>query len=451
MSAGPARRATLATDLRAHAFAPPPGTLGGAPRIGAEIELLPVERATGRLAPIFGSGSTSSLSLLRNVGATRGWAERASDKGVPVFVLPDGGRVTFEPGGQIEYSTPPHPSASRVIERAQAFAAVLTEAADAREIDLLALGIDPTNPVDAVPLQLHAPRYDRMAAFFDTIGPAGARMMRQTASIQINLDPPGDAGASAWRLLNHLAPYLTAIFANSPLYAGQPTGHRSFRAHCWRSLDPGRTGLAGLAGDPIETYLDFALGARALLLGSDPSDYPVFGDRLARVGVDVSDWHVHLTTLFPEVRPRGHFEVRSVDALAPRWYAAPIALVTGLLYDPDSRRAAADIVARASAELLCTAGREGLSDPGIARAAIALFELALGACGRLGPAVLSGADRAVATEFFETYTRRGRCPGDDLAGDPGDDRTGDPTGDLAHDLAHDLARDLADEAGALRR
>jgi glutamate--cysteine ligase len=413
MSAPVARRAALASDLRAHAFALPAGTVSGAPRIGAELELLPVERATRRLAPIFGSAPGSSLALLREIGAPRGWAERASDKGVPVFVLPDGAGVTFEPGGQVEYSSPPHHSASVVIERMQSFAAVFTEAAERRELDVLAVGIDPVHTVDAAPLQLHAPRYERMAGFFATIGPAGARMMRQTASIQVNVDPPGGAAVSAWRLLNTLAPYLTAIFANSPRYGGRITGHRSFRAHCWRSLDPGRTGLVGLTGDPIDAYLEFALEARALLVGSGPSDYPVFGDWVERPDADESEWHVHLTTLFPEVRPRGRFEVRSIDALPPRWYAAPIALVAGLLYDRDGHRAAAEIAAGADAELLCRGGREGLRDPAIARPAVALFELALSACRRLGPAILSGADLASATDFFETYTRRGRSPADD--------------------------------------
>jgi glutamate--cysteine ligase len=401
-------------DLRAHAFAPPPGTLSGVPRIGAEVEFLPVERETRHLAPIFGSSRHSSQALLRAIGAARGWAEHTSEKGVPVFLLPDGGRATFEPGGQIEYSSPPDRSASVVLERMRSFAAVLSEAADARDIDVLTVGIDPVNPADAAPLQLHAPRYARMAAFFATIGPAGARMMRQTASIQINLDPPGGDATAAWRLLNQMAPYLTAMFANSSRYGGRPTGHCSFRAQCWRSLDPGRTGLVGLTGDPIEAYLDFALSARALLVESEPGDFPVFADWAERAGVDESEWQVHLTTLFPEVRPRGHFEVRSIDALPPRWYAAPLALLAGLLYDTDSRHAAVEVTAGANPDLLWTGGREGLRDPAIGRPATALFELALGACRRLGPAVVNAADLAVAAEFFETYTRRGRSPADDV-------------------------------------
>jgi Glutamate-cysteine ligase family 2(GCS2) len=57
-----------------------------------------------------------------------------------------------------------------------------------------------------------------------------------------------------------------------------------------------------------------------------------------------SDWNRHLTTLFPEVRPRGYLELRCFDALPLRWYGAPAALVSGILYDDDALRVALEIL-----------------------------------------------------------------------------------------------------------
>ena len=62
-------------------------------------------------------------------------------------------------------------------------------------------------------------------------------MMRQTAAFQVSLDFD-DEPRLRWRLLNAVAPYVTAIFANSPVYEGLATGHQSFRAQVWRRLDP---------------------------------------------------------------------------------------------------------------------------------------------------------------------------------------------------------------------
>ena len=55
----------------------------------------------------------ATLPFLRRHGARQGWTETRTPKGTPCFSLPDGGTITFEPGGQIEYSSPPCRSAER--------------------------------------------------------------------------------------------------------------------------------------------------------------------------------------------------------------------------------------------------------------------------------------------------------------------------------------------------
>ena len=55
--------------------------------------------------------------------------------------------------------------------------------------------------------------------------------------------------------------------------------------------------------------------------------------RLASDAADADDLAVHLTTLFPPVRPRGWFEVRYLDAQPWRWWPVPMAVLTALLDD----------------------------------------------------------------------------------------------------------------------
>jgi glutamate--cysteine ligase len=139
-----------------------------------------------------------------------------------------------------------------------------------------------------------------------------------------------------------------------------------------------------------------------------------FGEWLSRAKVTLGEWHDHLTTLFPEVRPRGHFELRSADAVAPQWYAAPLALAVGLTYEPRALRAAADLLGAPDLGLLDRAGRTGLRDPGLASTAIDLAQIALEGCAGLGPGYFHPSDLEQARAFFDQYTRRGRCPADDL-------------------------------------
>jgi glutamate--cysteine ligase len=145
-----------------------------------------------------------------------------------------------------------------------------------------------------------------MQAHFDSIGPAGRRMMRQTAGTQVCLDWwPGRAGLEQWRLLLLAGPFLAAAL------------NRSSRLATWLAVDPDRTGFDDrlLHGDdPVAAYADSAAGATRF----------------------VDD---HLSTLFPPVRPRGRYlEVRFLDAL-PDDRVAPVALsLAGLLYDDERRR-----------------------------------------------------------------------------------------------------------------
>jgi glutamate--cysteine ligase len=406
-------RAVLAADLEAHAFAAPASASLTPRRVGAEAEFIPVETSTWRRCPIEGDGACATLPLLRRFGSRQGWTETRTAKGTPCFVLPGGGTLTFEPGGQLEYSSPPCRSPSALLALLRSVVLPLRAAAAGEGITLLALGIDPANPIEDAPLLVRAKRYERMADYLARRGPAGARMMRQTASFQIALDLD-DEPWRRWQVLNAAAPYVVAIFANSSVYAGEETGCPSTRAQVWRALDPARTGLPYTERAPVQTYLDFALDAPAMLLPAVDGQHRRFGEWIARARMTMDEWHDHLTTLFPEVRPRGHLELRSADAVAPEWYAAPLALAVGLTYDTRALGAAADLLGAPDLGLLDRASRVGLRDPALASRAADLVEIALEGCAGLGPGYFNPADLEQARAFFDRYTRRGRCPADDL-------------------------------------
>jgi glutamate--cysteine ligase len=407
--------AALEADLAEHAFAAPPSASLTPRRVGAEVELIPVEPATGRRCPLESGAVPGTLPLLRRYGARHGWTETRTSKGTPCFELPAGGALTFEPGGQLEYSSPACRSPSTLLALLRSVVLPLRAAAAGEGIELMAIGLDPLNSAEDAPLLLRTRRYARLAEYLGRIGPAGARMMRQTAAFQVSLDLD-DEPRLRWSVSNAAAPYVTAIFANSPVYAGSVTGCRSTRAQVWRALDPARTGLPWNETAPVNAYLDFALRAPAILLPQVQGEHRPFGEWLRHARPTMAEWRDHLTTLFPEVRPRGHLELRSCDALAPQWYAAPIALAVGITYEPRALRAAAELLGRPDLGLLDRAGRLGLGDAAIGRTAVQLADIALAGCEALGPAYFHPADLEQARAFFDRYTRHGRSPADDLIG-----------------------------------
>lgn len=404
----PLARADLLEDLRTHAFAL--GRAPGAPRIGAEVELIPVCIHTGAQVPIVSPDGLSTLPWMRRFAARNGWTEHPSPYGVPQWTLPDGGTVSYEPGGQIELSAAAFSTATGLLRGLRGTVLPLTAVLADAGIALLSVGVEPRNGLEDVDLQLPGARYVRLTDFLRDTGTGGERMMRQTAAMQVSVDF-GAEPLRAWRVLNAMAPYVTAIFASSPVYRGEPTGHRSYRARIWRELDGGRTGCFACA-DPVAEYLDFALAAPSILLG-DGARWRSFAawNAEGRAGPDA--WRAHLTTLFPEIRPKGFAEVRSADAVAPEWYAAPLVLLAGILYHAPTLRAADDRLGAPDPALLHAAGRDGLGDPAIAAAARDLARLAMEGAAAL-PGFFAADDLDEAAAFFARYTFRARSPADDV-------------------------------------
>jgi len=408
-----ALRAVLEADLASRAFAAPSSASLTPRRVGAEVELIPVDAGNGRRCGLEPGATPGTLPFLRRFGSRQGWREVVTAKGTPSFELPGGGTLTFEPGGQLEYSSPACRSPSALLARLRAVIPPLRAAAANEGIELLAAGLDPFNSADAAALLLHTPRYTRMAGYLAAIGPAGARMMRQTAAFQMSLDLDDEPGLR-WTVLNAAAPYLVAIFANSPRYEGVSTGCRSTRAEVWRTLDPTRSGLPWSGEDPVGQYCEFALRAPAILLPEVDGRQRPFAEWLRCASPTLEEWREHLSTLFPEVRPRGHLELRSCDAVPPQWYAAPLALAVGITYDPWAARAAADLLGPPDMDLLRRAGRVGLADASIRRTAGDLADIAIAGCMHVGPGYFHPADLEQARTFFDQYTRLGRSPADDL-------------------------------------
>jgi glutamate--cysteine ligase len=333
--------------------------------------------------------------------------------------LPFGGRLTLEPGGQVELSSRPHAGPAVAIEAAAADLGALQARLRDAGIDTAALGLDPDRPNRRV---VAAPRYEAMEGYFDGDGGAGLAMMCGTASVQVNLDL-GDAATlpRRWRLAHALGPVLVAAFANSPLSAGGPTGARSSRQQIWSVLDPSRTAPAiSPPLPPADAWARYALAAQVMFVRAGDDRYEPVRDDLSFAAwmaaghplgyPTADDFAYHLTTLFPPVRPKGWLELRMIDALPDPWWKAAVAVTTALLDDPGAF-AVAERTCRPVARCWPEAAIHGLGHPALASAARTCFAAALDALPRLG------ADREVVevTEaFVDRYVNRGRCPADDV-------------------------------------
>lgn len=368
-----------------------------------------------------------------------------------------GGRVTLEPGGQVELSTAAFADLDEGLDRLADEADAVHAALSRRGL----LGVD--TPVDLVRTPgriLDLGRYRAMEAFFDAGGPSGRWMMCNTASVQVNLGHGADP-AAGWRLAHLLAPVLVAAFASSPGHdaAGRPWA--SLRRAAWEGMDPGRTRSPRLDVDPARAWLDYVLDADVMLVRDGDDVTPV------APGLPFREWAkgalhrpptqddlaYHATTLFPPVRPRGWLEVRVLDALPPEAREVA-AVVTAAALHPDAATAVRRALATTGLDdgadvdaLLLRAARSGLSDAGLHAHATALFDVAQ----RFAPLVTRRAERLRALRDYARETvaaarqPHGRTVADALAiagprlrpdvGPPPDDVTRTSRAACAADLA----------------
>ncbi len=325
-------------------------------RVGVELEWLvrdprdparPVraEQVAAALAP-FGADTPASEQ------GYPGHEQRIVRYQIPA--LPSGATLTVEPGGQLELSSAPAVTLGELVEVTGRDLTALRDAAAAAGLELCGYGLDPLRPPRRV---VDLPRYAAMEKFFDRDGPWGRQMMCGTASVQVCLDA-GDDGTgesgyrSRWRLLHAIGPVLVAAFANSPLRQGRPTGWRSARQQVWANMDPGRTRAPAADGDPRDAWAAYALDAKLMCVREPGST-----DWTAPPGLTFRDWvrdggsgplrpptpedlDYHLSTLFPPVRPRGHMELRMIDAQPGDGWIVPAAVARALADDERAADAA---------------------------------------------------------------------------------------------------------------
>ena len=394
-------------------------------RLGLEHEkfLYPVEDPP---TPVPYEGPRGIRTLLGLLEA-KGYAPfRDAPDAPPIALTRDQHTLSLEPGGQFELSGSPARTARAVHAENLEHARLLTGAAAQLGLVPVTLGYRPYGTTRDIPW-MPKKRYQVMRQTLPVRGTLALDMMLMTCTGQVSLDwaSEGDCARKVTATAR-LSPLLVALFANSPLVQGTPSGWMSYRSHVWSDVDPTRCGYFPRMLDgtfDYRAYVDWALQAPLLFLrrnGSYATPALTFGELLAG-GYEGqparrSDWTDHLSTLFPEVRIKQVMEVRGADSVPLEMTAGLPALWRGLLYDEASLDAALGLVPRLSfAEHLAfheEAQRNGLRGK-LRRTSLAAMALEMIRVARAGLQHLDPADLPL-LEPLEARARSGRSPAEDV-------------------------------------
>jgi glutamate--cysteine ligase len=314
-------------------------------RVGTEHEKFGYDRAT--LQPLAYEGERGIERLLLTLCERFDWEPVYAEGSINALVGP-GGAVTLEPGGQLELSGAVLDTVHDTAVELDAHLAQVKAIGDELGQVWCHFGNSPWHSPDAIPW-MPKPRYGVMRRYLPTRGGLAHWMMKTTATVQANYDYCSEQDAfDALRLMTGFGPVTTALFANSPAWAGQLTSRASNRMHIWTDTDPDRSGIPEFFLDPSSRFddmVEYALDVPMFFIQRDGVYRDVAGTsfraflrgELDGAVATEGDWALHLSTVFPDVRMKGYLEVRQADA-GPRGHVLALpALWRGLLYEAGAR------------------------------------------------------------------------------------------------------------------
>jgi len=281
--------------------------------------------------------------------------EPLEEDGYVIALVREKAQIHLEPGGQIELAGEPCESIHCTNAEFTQHIREMLDVAQGMDVVFLGLGMQPVSELEEIEW-VPKRRYRIMGPYMQKVGTMGHRMMKQTATVQANIDFSDEQDAMAkFRTAMGLSPLMYAIFANSPICGGQLNGYKSFRGHIWTGTDKDRCGMLPFAFLPnvsFAHYVEYALDVpmyfimrngeyvdftgvpfRRFLTHGHKGHYPM-----------MEDWVLHLTTLFPEARIKSYLEIRAADSQPPELMLAMPALTKGVFYDSDCLQAAWDLV-----------------------------------------------------------------------------------------------------------
>ncbi len=408
--------------------------------VGMEIEMFPVSLEPNTSYPPLLTSPNPIPAALEKLARKEGWEplfekNAAGDSVILMVKIKNGENISFEPGGQVEYSSQPFLCLDAAQARLLEMQGILEKALHAENISLLQSSVQPWHSVSEIGILTPKKRYLAMDQYFERIGSrTGRQMMRRTCSIQVCLDfgRSEDVMVKRYLVAQLLAPVVAGMFAYSPYVEKTRSEFQSLRTSIWRELDPARTGFSNLQNiqkkwdraSCIESYLDFALSCPVVFveaLGYFVPSQSITMKAWIEQGINgiyptLHDFIVHLSLLFPEVRPRAYMELRSVDCQARTWQMTPAAFYVGLLYDSQNLENVLNLLLPTLADLNQNMlhARFGLQSPFLSKLAKTLTGLALEGLGRIPKNFCGEQVRRSLSVFYERFTEQGRTPASDL-------------------------------------
>lgn len=312
-------------------------------KVGIEFERIPISSKDFKTVSY--DGESGIYDLLRAFAKQENWEYITDDYNI-IGLKKGEDRIFLEPGSQLELSLEPQKNIADLKAKIDNFNKKITPILRKYEINLLEYGISPVSTykyIDLIPKK----RYHIMANYL--WGILSDVMMRETAGIQACFDFSSEEDAiRKFRVANIISPFMTAMFANSPIRGGVDTGYKTFRGLSWLNTDNERCGFMSKklfdakSGYGFADYVEEVMNIPMIFIMRNNKPIEILGKmnfiQFMESGFDgyeatLEDFQLHANLYFPEVRLRDFIEIRNHDCANHGMQYSILALYKGLLYN----------------------------------------------------------------------------------------------------------------------
>ena len=254
------------------------------------------------------------------------------------------GNYSLEPGGQLEWASPPFKNLNDLENAIQQQVKHLINILNQKNLKVVTEGLDPHFLPKEVDL-INQRRYKIMDKNMLSNGSMGQWMMRCTSSIQVNFDASSmEEMQEMVFIADCLHPISAYLFSNSPYKNKKPAKKRNFRNIIWANTDDVRCNNLFDHGiysknNLIDNYINYFLNSPAIFSldrnGKAIFTKNTFGDILKKMKKNgtLSKKYILelLRQIFTNVRIKDLVEIRGADRTPEGFEIAPAAFWTGLL------------------------------------------------------------------------------------------------------------------------
>mgnify|MGYP001289962975 FL=1 len=261
------------------------------------------------------------------------------------------GYFSLEPGGQVEWSSPPYRDIKDLEISLLSYKRLLDKILKKRGLRSLYIGVDPFYDPENIDL-ISQKKYQLMNKNMEKKDILGKWMMRNTSSIQINYDIVDEKDLEEIMFIaDCIHPISSYLFSNSPFKLGKPVGEFNLRNHIWENTDKDRcrTLFDHKINHPnnlLDYYIAFMYEVPGIFQLNDESEIQatdlklgeILKNKLQKNKLRDEDIQTALHQIFTNVRLKSLIEVRDFDCLPFKDILAPVAFFTGLIMDGSIRK-----------------------------------------------------------------------------------------------------------------